>query len=316
VQLEEGERERAHEAAKALPSWWTAWRRWRWVVPVPVAAALAVTIYVAMRPASVSDLGPAASVVARHEADATAPAPEIAARQVEKAATPLLAEPAPAPAASAASREVPAVRLASPASAGAEAPATPTVASGEMPERRGEQRASVEAPVPSAAQSAPASEALAAREGVAPAPPSAPASASGRVMAGAPTTLAALTDAGQPVAPVIVATPDPAAFWRVNADGGLARSHDGGDTWQVVARPTPHRLVAGSCPGVSTCWFVGVRGTVVRTTDGVTWAPLAAPVGDDLVGVEASTADTATIRTSTAIYATTDGGRTWRPVDR
>jgi hypothetical protein len=309
VRLEEAEQERAREAASATSSWWTAWRRWRWVVPVPVAAALAVTIYVAMRPAPGGDLAPAASVVARHEADAVAPAAEMAAREVEKA-------PAPAPAEPARSREAPAARPAASVPAFAEEPEAATVASGAMPERRAEQRASAEAPILPALRAAATAEAPAARADRAPGAEAPPAPTSGRALAGAPTALATVTDAAQEAASVTVVTPDPAALWRVDADGRLARTRDGGETWQSVPRPVPQRLLAGACPGVTTCWFVGARGTVVRTTDGATWATIDAPVGDDLVGVEAITADVAIVRTSTASFRTNDGGRTWRPIDR
>lgn len=305
VRLEEAEQERAGEAASAPPPWWTAWRRWRWVVPVPVAAALAVTVYLAMRPAPGGDLAPAASVVARHEADAVAPAAEMAAGEVETA-----------PAASAESREALAARPPAPAPAFAEEPEATTAAGETKPDRRVEQRASVETPVPSVARAAPTAEAPAAREDMAPGAAASSAPTSGRVLAGAPTALAAVTDAAQEAAAVTVVTPDPAALWRVDADGRLARTHDGGETWQSVPRPAPGRLLAGACPGVTTCWFVGARGTVVRTTDGTTWATIDAPVGDDLVGVEAVTADVAIVRTSTASFRTTDGGRTWRPIDR
>lgn len=98
--------------------------------------------------------------------------------------------------------------------------------------------------------------------------------------------------------------------WRFGPGTAVARSVDGGRTWEPGA--TPAGVMAAACPSVSTCWAVGRAGAVITTSDGVTWRRVAFPAAADLVAVTADTGSTATVTAASgARYTTADGGATW-----
>jgi len=72
-------------------------------------------------------------------------------------------------------------------------------------------------------------------------------------------------------------------------------------------------LIAGASPSRLVCWLVGRAGTVLLSTDGRTWRGVPFPVMTDLVAVQATNAQTATITTADGrTFQTTDGGRSWK----
>jgi hypothetical protein len=122
-------------------------------------------------------------------------------------------------------------------------------------------------------------------------------------------TFAAMSKA---VPPRVISSPDPDVRWRL-AGASVERSTDGGRTWQPQSPGTTAELMAGASPAPTVCWIVGRHGTVLRTTDGLTWRRLAFPSATaDLVGVAATDAASATVTTADGrTYRTSDGGRTW-----
>jgi cytoskeletal protein RodZ len=104
---------------------------------------------------------------------------------------------------------------------------------------------------------------------------------------------------------------DPAVRWRI-AGSAVERSVDGGTTWQRQETGVSVPLTAGSAPSESVCWLVGRSGTVLRSTDGETWALVWFPELVDLVAITASDAQTASATTADGrTFRTADGGRTW-----
>jgi hypothetical protein len=112
-------------------------------------------------------------------------------------------------------------------------------------------------------------------------------------------------------APFEVASPGGVVRWRVARDV-IERSADAGTTWQVQATGLPGPLLAGSAPAPDVCWVAGAGGTILRTTDGETWARVAFPEVAALVSVHAADAATATVTTADGrTFRTADGGQTW-----
>jgi photosystem II stability/assembly factor-like uncharacterized protein len=87
-----------------------------------------------------------------------------------------------------------------------------------------------------------------------------------------------------------------------DANGGIEMQRSGVST----------DLIAGAAPSATVCWIVGRSGTIIRTTDGRHWTPVTSPTADNLTVVAASSANDATIATTTGQkFATADGGATW-----
>jgi hypothetical protein len=111
----------------------------------------------------------------------------------------------------------------------------------------------------------------------------------------------------------LVASPDPAVFWRVGKNGTVLRTRDAGKTWVRQTVPVTVELLAGSAPAPAICWLVGRHGTILRTSDGEKWARVESPTPEDLLEVKASDSDSARIASATGrSFETSDGGRTWR----
>jgi hypothetical protein len=116
------------------------------------------------------------------------------------------------------------------------------------------------------------------------------------------------------VAPRVIASPDPAIRWRVEANGAVDYTTDAERTWERVSTEVSTEIVAGSSPSPAVCWLVGRGGLVMITTNGRTFARVSAPVDEDLVDVQATSARTAVVTTADGrAFRTDDGGLSWRP---
>jgi photosystem II stability/assembly factor-like uncharacterized protein len=113
------------------------------------------------------------------------------------------------------------------------------------------------------------------------------------------------------IAPIQITTPDPQVRWRVT--GSLAqRSTDGGVSWIDQPLEGGVTIFAGAAVSTRIAWLAGSNGAVFRTVDGASWMRVSRPAPDDLVTVEASSQDRATVMSrSGRHFVTTDGGRTW-----
>jgi hypothetical protein len=115
-----------------------------------------------------------------------------------------------------------------------------------------------------------------------------------------------------PAAFVGAAGADAPSRWRV-VDGRVERGAPAGSEWTAIPTDQPVTAVAGVNAQVA--WAVGRGGLVLRTLDGRTWTRTAAPATDDLAGVTADDARSATVRSvAGTLYRTIDGGATWSPV--
>jgi hypothetical protein len=108
--------------------------------------------------------------------------------------------------------------------------------------------------------------------------------------------------------------PAAAARWRVVNGRVVQRSLDAGSTWaDQFSANAGVELTIGSAPSATAAWFVGRAGVVIRTADGRAWTPAKFPEQVDLVSVTATDAQSASVTTVDGrVFATTDGGATWR----
>jgi hypothetical protein len=109
-----------------------------------------------------------------------------------------------------------------------------------------------------------------------------------------------------------IASPDPSFRWRIGAAGAVEHSTDGGSTWELLPTGVVSDLTAGNSPSSSVCWLVGRAGTVLLSTDGRRWRQVAFPEATDLVAVQASDSQTASVTTADGrTFRTADGGVRW-----
>jgi hypothetical protein len=114
---------------------------------------------------------------------------------------------------------------------------------------------------------------------------------------------------------VMIATPDPAVFWRIAPDGLVEHSTDTGATWEGTQISSHEPLLAGAAPERNVCWLVGRDGLILVTRDARRWKQLEPPVRMDIVSVEAKDASSATIKLADGTrYETSDGGKKWHVV--
>jgi photosystem II stability/assembly factor-like uncharacterized protein len=93
----------------------------------------------------------------------------------------------------------------------------------------------------------------------------------------------------------------------------VEHSTDGGSTWNTVFMLAGAEFTSGAAPSASTCWVIGRRGVVLRSTDGRTFALVIFPAMTDLSAVKATDARSASVSTVDGrTFSTTDGGATWR----
>lgn len=112
--------------------------------------------------------------------------------------------------------------------------------------------------------------------------------------------------------PIVVVSPDGNVRWRLEKSGGIFRSADRGVAWYAQKSGVTADLLAGSAPSATTCWAVGAAGTVMLTDDGERWERRPFPVRVDLVGVDAASSHRATVTARDGgRFTTEDGGRTW-----
>ena len=115
------------------------------------------------------------------------------------------------------------------------------------------------------------------------------------------------------VAPIFIQSPDSNVRWRIMGGTVVQHSADAGATWTTQDVKVEAPLVAGSAPAAVVCWLVGRQGTVLVTADGRTWQRVTSPPALDLLGVVATSADSATVTAADGrSFTTSDRGRTWR----
>jgi photosystem II stability/assembly factor-like uncharacterized protein len=99
----------------------------------------------------------------------------------------------------------------------------------------------------------------------------------------------------------------------------LASSAASAQSWQAVPSGTSAELRGLSVVDAKVAWASGARGTVLRTVDGERWQAMQVPEADkiDLRDIQAFDAKTAVVMgagpgAASRIYATSDGGASWR----
>ena len=112
-----------------------------------------------------------------------------------------------------------------------------------------------------------------------------------------------------------VRTPDPQVRYRLTRGGFISRTTDGGATWNGQLVSANAELAAGSAPAPNVCWVVGAKGTIYRTSDGVTWKKVHAPSPADFTAISATDASSATLTTAGGKkFSTANNGKSWQPV--
>ena len=113
--------------------------------------------------------------------------------------------------------------------------------------------------------------------------------------------------------PSEIVSPNVKVRWRILTAGSVARSIDGGMTWQMQSTGVPATLTVGTAPSPTICWLVGPGGIIVLSTDGRTWQRVPFPDAIDVTSIRASDEVNATVTTADGrTFITTDGGKTWR----
>lgn len=111
----------------------------------------------------------------------------------------------------------------------------------------------------------------------------------------------------------VVVSSNPATRFRLLTGGGVQRSADGGATWRIETTGATDTLTAGASPSPSVCWLIGRAGAVLLSTDGRSWRRVAFPEAVDLRSISATDSENATVTAVDGrVFATTDGGQTWR----
>ena len=101
--------------------------------------------------------------------------------------------------------------------------------------------------------------------------------------------------------------------WRFFESGIVQRYDERLKSGDAKELAEARDLLAASSPSEKICWAVGRNGLILRTIDTETWQRIGSPVDEDLISIEARSAEEATIRTrSGKVYVTGDGGKTWR----
>ncbi len=137
------------------------------------------------------------------------------------------------------------------------------------------------------------------------------ADASGAVVAGAVLHKTALKEASLPI---VVASPGADTLWRLEADGGISKSTDGGRGWKRQLPAGSGRWLAASAPTREVCWAGGRDGVVMVTVNGVEWRKVHLGMPLDVVAIEGVDERSATLATRDGRhFSTTDAGATWIP---
>jgi hypothetical protein len=110
-----------------------------------------------------------------------------------------------------------------------------------------------------------------------------------------------------------IRSPDPEVLWRAAGTGYIARSTDGGITWQAQQPLTDVHLLTGVAVSPSICWIAGRDGIILLTKDGANWATIPPPVHADFVNISARDGSSATVTTADGRrFATQDAGKNWQ----
>jgi hypothetical protein len=295
------------EPTPATPAWWRRGLRVQWLVPATAAAAaLVIWFVVPSAPPSTDRFEPAREAASRTEPEPTAP--------VTPPAPPASGQASPA-AESLAERQR--TEVAPPVGAFESLPA-PAVARDQRSDLSADRAAPMQAEQDravgaiAARKERPEARAAAAPPGAAPAAPAEAAASRGL------NETMAVTERKAALA-LTVTSPDRSVAWRIERDGVISRSADGGSTWDTVADGLAVNVLAGASPSPNVCWLVGRGGAVLLTIDGRRFTRLPFPDGSDLSAVQATDGRIAQVATSGGrIFRTTDGGQTWaeaRPQD-
>lgn len=98
-------------------------------------------------------------------------------------------------------------------------------------------------------------------------------------------------------------------------NGRFERSTDGA-TWTTERYGVTTRVLTGECPSADVCWLAGDGGQVFVRAGGAAWSDR--PIPDIQITVTALRATSVDAATATLAdgrrFSTTDGGRTWTPV--
>ena len=118
--------------------------------------------------------------------------------------------------------------------------------------------------------------------------------------------------------PVVFASPDGAAYWRIGPAGRIAHSADRGARWEIEESGVDADLFAGVATSDHAVWVLGRGGVILRTVDGTRWRAVANPVnvrsGERAEWIRIAAADKlhATVTaTDLRKFSTSNGGATW-----
>jgi photosystem II stability/assembly factor-like uncharacterized protein len=99
--------------------------------------------------------------------------------------------------------------------------------------------------------------------------------------------------------------------WAVGVGGNIAKTTDGGATWQVQSSGTAATLNKIAATSAYVAWAVGDSGTIAKTTDGGnTWHLQVSGTAEDLTRITAADANTAwAVGYNQTLLHVTDGGQ-------
>ena len=285
----------------------SAWRAWRWAVPLATAATVAGLWFVSTPSDTPRGDTPPSSVVAR----GPEPPRQAPPGQPSPVAPPVLTGET--------SRKAPQDERAQ--RQRADADIAPSENRAELDKSPDLQRRALEAPArETAALSQPAASKA---EAAAAAPASAldsAAAARSQTFAAAPppvpspagpvqTTRSALESARQVNEPFALQSADPNTLWRVSGTT-IERSLDKGRSW-IVEYIADRPITGGVALASDVAWCFGRAGLLLRRTP-AGWSVVRSPDGADVATIEATSAISATLTLADGrVFATTDGGMTW-----
>ena len=115
-------------------------------------------------------------------------------------------------------------------------------------------------------------------------------------------------------APVVLASPNRRALWRLSPGGRIERSADQGRSWLEQASGVTSDLLAGAAPSDTVAWIAGRAGVILRSTDGEHWQRVISPdAATDWTAISATDGLDATVTSADRRrFATEDGGETWK----
>jgi hypothetical protein len=112
---------------------------------------------------------------------------------------------------------------------------------------------------------------------------------------------------------LVISAPGGSVVWQIGIGGGIQRSADSGKTWTRQDSGVQTELTNGQAASAAVCWLVGLKGTVLRTTDGLHWQKVTFPLETDLVRIEAPDELHAVVTAAAGqTYATENGGKSWQ----